>query len=80
MNLKEHLLAIAVVLIWGFNFVVIRWGIEDVHPMTMTMLRFLLTAIPMVFFVKKPAFRAPDPDHRNRFYPIPYHKPQIAHQ
>ena len=54
MNLKEHLLAIAVVLIWGFNFVVIRWGIEDVHPMTMTMLRFLLTAIPMVFFVKKP--------------------------
>ena len=54
MIIKEHLLAIAVVLIWGFNFVVIRWGIEDVHPVTMTMLRFLLTAIPMVFFVKKP--------------------------
>ena len=54
MNFKEHLLAIAVVLIWGFNFVVIRWGIEDVHPMTMTFLRFLLTALPMVFFVKKP--------------------------
>ena len=54
MNLKEHLLAIAVVLIWGFNFVVIRWGVEDVHPMTMTLLRFLLTAIPMIFIVKKP--------------------------
>lgn len=54
MTIKEHLLAIAVVLIWGFNFVVIRWGIEDVHPMTMTLLRFLLTAIPMVFLVKKP--------------------------
>lgn len=54
MNLKEHLLAIAIVLIWGFNFVVIRWGVEDVHPMTMTLLRFLLTAIPMIFIVKKP--------------------------
>ena len=54
MTIKEHLLAIAVVLIWGFNFVVIRWGVEDVHPMTMTLMRFLLTAIPMVFLVKKP--------------------------
>ncbi|WP_435980567.1 EamA family transporter [Psychrobacter sp. DM4] len=54
MTIKEHLLAIAVVLIWGFNFVVIRWGVEDVHPMTMTLLRFLLTATPMVFIVKKP--------------------------
>lgn len=54
MTIKEHLLAIAVVLIWGFNFVVIRWGVEDVHPMTMTLLRFVLTAVPMVFLVKKP--------------------------
>lgn len=54
MTIKEHLLAIAVVLIWGFNFVVIRWGVEDVHPMTMTLLRFVFTALPMVFFVKKP--------------------------
>ncbi len=54
MTIKEHLLAVVVVLIWGFNFVVIRWGVEDVHPMTMTLLRFLLTAIPMVFLVKKP--------------------------
>lgn len=54
MTIKEHLLAIAVVLIWGFNFVVIRWGMEDVHPVTMTMLRFLFTAVPMIFFVKKP--------------------------
>lgn len=54
MTVKEHLLALTVVLIWGFNFVVIRWGIEDMHPMTMTMLRFLLTAIPLVFWIKKP--------------------------
>ncbi|WP_230661157.1 EamA family transporter [Psychrobacter sp. I-STPA10] len=54
MKFKEHILAVLVVLIWGFNFVVIRWGIEDLHPLTMTLLRFLLTAIPMIFFIKKP--------------------------
>lgn len=54
MTIKEHILATLVVLIWGFNFVVIRWGVEDIHPMTMTLLRFVLTAFPMVFLVKKP--------------------------
>lgn len=54
MTLKEKLWAIAVVLIWGFNFVVVRWGIEDVHPASMTIIRFLLTALPLVFFIKKP--------------------------
>ncbi|MBS9780504.1 MAG: EamA family transporter [Moraxellaceae bacterium] len=54
MPIKHKLLALLVVLIWGFNFVVMRWGIEDMHPVTMTIFRFLLTAIPMVFFVKRP--------------------------
>lgn len=54
MNTKNKLLALIVALIWGFNFVVIRWGIEDMHPMTMTVLRFLLTAIPAIFLVKRP--------------------------
>ena len=35
MTIKERILAIAIVLIWGVNFVVIRWGIEEVHPVTM---------------------------------------------
>lgn len=54
MDYKDRILALAVVLIWGFNFVVIKWGIEDVDPITMTILRFFLTAIPAIFFVKKP--------------------------
>lgn len=54
MNTKNKLLALIVALIWGFNFVVIRWGIEDMHPMTMTVLRFLLTVIPAIFLVKRP--------------------------
>ncbi len=54
MTIKEQLLALTVVLVWGFNFVIIRWGLEDLHTMTFIMLRFLFTAIPMVFFIKKP--------------------------
>lgn len=47
-------MVVLVALLWGFNFVVIRWGIEGVDPATMTALRFFLTAIPMVFFIKRP--------------------------
>jgi len=54
MTRTAHALAFLVVFIWGFNFIVIRWGMEAMHPLTMTALRFLLTAIPLVFFIKKP--------------------------
>ncbi len=42
------------VTIWGFNFVVIRWGLNDVPPMTLTVLRFALAAFPAVLFVRRP--------------------------
>ena len=54
MTIKDKFLVILVVAIWGFNFVVIRWGIEDLHPLSMTILRFFLTAFPAILFVKKP--------------------------
>ena len=54
MRLTHIFLVSLVAVIWGFNFVVIRWGVEDVDPYTMTAFRFLLTAIPIIFFVKKP--------------------------
>lgn len=54
MRLIHIFLVSLVVVIWGGNFVVIRWGVEDVDPYTMTAFRFLLTAVPVIFFVKKP--------------------------
>lgn len=54
MRLTDILLVVLVVIIWGLNFVVIKWGVEDVDPYIMTALRFLLTAMPVIFFVKKP--------------------------
>ena len=49
--------ALLMVLIWGFNFVVIRWGLENAPPLLLTFLRFLVAAVPAVFFIKPP--RAP---------------------
>ena len=54
MKLIDIFLVVLVVVVWGFNFVVIKWGIEDVDPYIMNALRFFLTAIPIIFFIKKP--------------------------
>ena len=51
--------ALLMVLVWGFNFVVIRWGLETAPPLLLTFLRFLIASVPAVFFIKPP--RAPWP-------------------
>jgi O-acetylserine/cysteine efflux transporter len=48
------LLALLVTAIWGFNFVVIKVGVAEVPPLLLTGLRFLLAAVPAVFFIRKP--------------------------
>lgn len=47
-------LALFVALIWGFNFVVIKVGVEGMPPLLLASLRFVLSALPLVF-VKRPA-------------------------
>jgi len=54
MSPKDLLLALVVVAAWGVNFVVIKVGLHGVPPMLLGALRFLLAAIPAVFFVKRP--------------------------
>ena len=49
------LLALAVVAVWGTNFVVIKWGLEDFPPLTFAALRFTFAVLPAVFFLKRPA-------------------------
>jgi O-acetylserine/cysteine efflux transporter len=45
------------VTIWGFNFVVIRWGLNSVSPYTLNLLRFVFACFPALLFVRPP--RAP---------------------
>ena len=54
MSLRDFLLALAVVTVWGVNFVAIRWGVDEVPPLLLTALRFACAAVPAVFFIRPP--------------------------
>ncbi len=54
MTLRHTLLALLVVVLWGANFVIIDEGLEGVPPLLFLALRFVLVALPAVFFVKPP--------------------------
>jgi len=51
---KHFLLALAVVAIWGSNFVVIRLGLDALPPLLFATLRFSLAVLPAVFFIQRP--------------------------
>ena len=46
--------ALIVVLVWGVNFVVIRWGLNEVPPFLLASLRFICAFLPAAFFIRKP--------------------------
>jgi O-acetylserine/cysteine efflux transporter len=54
MPVPHLLLALAVVFIWGTNFVVIKWGLAEFPPFLFASLRFLLCVLPWIFFIPKP--------------------------
>lgn len=54
MRLRDILLALLVVAIWGFNFVVIKFSVDAVPPILAAALRFTLAAFPAILFVKPP--------------------------
>ncbi|NPC55664.1 EamA family transporter [Caenimonas soli] len=49
------MLALAVVFIWGTNFVVIKWGLAEFDPFLFAALRFALCIVPWIFFIPRPA-------------------------
>ena len=51
---RDLLLALLVVTVWGSNFVVVHWGLMRVPPLTLAALRFLFSALPAVFLVRRP--------------------------
>ena len=54
MNRRDSLLAALVASIWGFNFVVIDWGMEGVPPLLFAAIRFAVVVFPAVLFVRRP--------------------------
>ena len=54
MNPRHVLLALAVVVVWGVNFVVIEIGLEDFPPLLFSALRFFFAAVPAIFLLGGP--------------------------
>lgn len=54
MPARDILLALAVVLIWGVNFVVIKLGVDEVPPLLLGALRFLAAAFPAILLFRRP--------------------------
>jgi len=56
--LKKHLaLAVLVTLVWGVNFPITKLGLRSIDPFVLTGIRFALAALPLVFFIKRPAVK-----------------------
>jgi O-acetylserine/cysteine efflux transporter len=51
---RDTCLAILVAALWGFNFVVIDWGMGSVPPLLFAAIRFTVVAVPACFLVKRP--------------------------
>lgn len=51
---RDTLQALAVVLIWGLNFVVMKVGLPGTGPMLLGALRFAAASLPFIFFVQRP--------------------------
>ena len=54
MTAQDLSIILLVVVIWGVNFVALRIGLNGMPPMLLVCLRFVLSALPAVFFVKRP--------------------------
>jgi O-acetylserine/cysteine efflux transporter len=53
-NRRDSLLAALVATVWGFNFVVIDWGMGEVPPLLFLTARFLLVVFPAVLLIPRP--------------------------
>ncbi len=54
LSLKHFLLALAVVAVWGTNFVVIKVALGQMPPLLFATLRFTVAILPAIFFLPRP--------------------------
>jgi len=54
LSLRDGLLALAVVFVWGTNFVVIRLGLDVLPPLFFATLRFIFVLLPACLLLPKP--------------------------
>jgi O-acetylserine/cysteine efflux transporter len=53
--LAHHILmAITVAALWGFNFIAVKIGLNEMPPFLYCSARFVVSCLPFIFFIKKP--------------------------
>lgn len=52
MPIKDLLIGLGIIVIWAFNIIVIKLGVEDLPPLLVTLLRFALVAMLVVPFTR----------------------------
>ena len=51
---RDSAFALAIIVIWGMNFVVMKFAMRDFTAFQMGAARFLMAAVPLLFFIKPP--------------------------
>src|SRR6478752_6818941 len=51
---RDLALLLGVVALWGFSFVPIKVGLNELPPLAFVALRFFFAAVPLVFFIRPP--------------------------
>lgn len=54
LSLRDALLAVAIMAVWGSNFSVVSVVLHDMPPLLFACLRFTFAVLPAIFFVKRP--------------------------
>ena len=54
MSPRDTLVALAIVFVWGVNFMAIKWGVAEVPPLLLTALRYVVATLPAIFFIRRP--------------------------
>ncbi|MEE3851632.1 EamA family transporter [Gordonia sp. LSe1-13] len=57
MTIRDRLLGLCVVVLWGLNFIAIRLSLDHFPPFFTAALRFAVMAIPVIVFVRFPKVR-----------------------
>lgn len=55
MPIQHIAAALLVVLVWGINFIFAKLALEEIPPLLLCGVRFVLASIPAIFFIKPPA-------------------------
>lgn len=50
----DWVLALVVIAVWGVNFVVMKWGLQEVTPLLLCALRFMAASLPFLLWVRPP--------------------------